>query len=162
MLLRLGRQGYTDVMANIYQNCAYLKQGLEALGWFDMLSDATAEKGLPVLAFKLKDRLALPRLFDEFDLSQRLRESKWIVPAYKMAKNAQDMTMLRVVLREDFSRNRAYLLLHDLSLALEALHQHDEKALSVQRSAKKKWSSLLSNVQNGRDRKHQQTSPSIC
>ena len=160
MLLRLGRQGYTDVMANIYQNCAYLKQGLEALGWFDMLSDATAEKGLPVLAFKLKDRP--DRLFDEFDLSQRLRESKWIVPAYKMAKNAQDMTMLRVVLREDFSRNRAYLLLHDLSLALEALHQHDEKALSVQRSAKKKWSSLLSNVQNGRDRKHQQTSPSIC
>lgn len=95
MLIRLGREGYSSIMKNIYTNCDYLVQGLKDLGHFEILSDTRPEKGLPVIAFKL-NKHENNRHFDEFDLSQRLRESKWIVPAYKMAKNAENINLLRV------------------------------------------------------------------
>jgi len=44
---------------------------------------------------------------DEFEISDMLRRFGWIVPAYTMPPDAQHVTVLRVVIREEFSRTLA-------------------------------------------------------
>jgi glutamate decarboxylase len=41
----------------------------------------------------------VPRAYDEYDLSDRLKESGWVLPAYTMAPNAKSVKLLRAVIR---------------------------------------------------------------
>ncbi|CAM6102284.1 unnamed protein product [Calypogeia fissa] len=115
--LRLGFEGYRLIMANCQANAATLCKGIEDTGKFEILSKV---KGVPVIAFSLKDRTN----FDEYELSAQLRSTGWIVPAYTMAPDAQDMKLLRIVVREDFSLALAERLLTDL---FNAIHHLDER-----------------------------------
>ncbi|MFM7878390.1 MAG: hypothetical protein ACKO8M_18415 [Microcystis panniformis] len=47
-----------------------------------------------------------------------MRERGWLVPAYTMPKNRQDLTVQRVVIKEGFSRDMAELLLRDIRSAI--------------------------------------------
>ena len=49
-----------------------------------------------------------------FDLSERLRDRGWLIPAYSFPENRQDLDALRVVVRNGFSRDLADLLVTDL------------------------------------------------
>lgn len=62
-----------------------------------------------------------------------MRERGWIVPAYTMAPNVEHLKMLRVVVREDFSRSRCEILLKDIIAALHALDATDELAIEKKR-----------------------------
>ena len=54
-----------------------------------------------------------------FDLSDKLRENGWQVPAYTMPPKVEDLAVLRIVVREGFSRDLADMLLKDLHAAIE-------------------------------------------
>jgi glutamate decarboxylase len=49
-----------------------------------------------------------------FDVSSRLRENGWLIPAYTFPENRQDLVALRVVIRNGMSRDLADLLVADL------------------------------------------------
>ena len=49
--------------------------------------------------------------YSVYDLSDRLRMQGWQVPAYTMPEGAEDVAVLRVVVREGFSRDLADELL---------------------------------------------------
>ncbi|MGZ8880441.1 MAG: hypothetical protein ACXW1N_09025, partial [Halobacteriota archaeon] len=70
------------------------------LGHFDILNAAEA---LPVITLQLKE----PVDFSVHDLSAKLRERGWIVPAYTLPPNAESITLMRVVVRQNFSRDMA-------------------------------------------------------
>lgn len=91
-----------------------LKEGLEKTGRFEILSK---DEGVPVVAFSLKDRSR----HDEFEVSELLRRFGWIVPAYSMPADARHVTLLRVVIREDFSRTLAERLVIDVTKVLQEL-----------------------------------------
>lgn len=91
-----------------------LKRGLERTGRFDIVSK---DNGVPLVAFSLKDRSR----HDEFEVSDFLRRFGWIVPAYTMPPDAQHVTVLRVVIREDFSRTLAERLVMDVQKVLHEL-----------------------------------------
>jgi glutamate decarboxylase len=149
-------------MKNIYLNCEYLKEGLLQLGWFKILSNIEPDKGLPVIAFSFVSKKKRDRHFDEFDLSRTLRHTKWIVPAYKMAKNVEHLKMLRVVLREDFSRNRIDLLLQDIKTCLDTLHHDDKIHLQIERERKSpRWSKLLTSIHSFK-KDHQKSTGTVC
>ncbi|KAL3568603.1 hypothetical protein D5086_031254 [Populus alba] len=57
----------------------------------------------------------------EFEVSEMLRRFGWIVPAYTMPPDAQHVTVLRVVIREDFSRTLAERLVLDIEKVLHEL-----------------------------------------
>ena len=59
--------------------------------------------------------------FSVFDLSAKLRERGWIVPAYTLAPNADDIAVLRIVVKESMSRDMADLLINDLNSAIQFL-----------------------------------------
>ena len=52
-----------------------------------------------------------------------------MVPAYTMAPHSESMKMMRVVVREDFSRSRCDALICDIKMAVDTLKQMDEKKL---------------------------------
>ncbi|KAJ6370719.1 hypothetical protein OIU77_001264 [Salix suchowensis] len=113
-LIRLGYEGYKNVMENCRDNMLVLKQGLEKTGKFNIVSK---DNGVPLVAFSLKDNSN----HNEFEVSEMLRRFGWIVPAYTMPPDAQHITVLRVVIREDFSRTLAERLVFDIEKVLHEL-----------------------------------------
>jgi len=99
-LLRLGKKGYQNIVSNMMGNADYLADIILKGERFELLG---AAKYLPVLAFKLKE----PKGYTVFDISEKLREKGWIVPAYTLPRNADDIAVLRVVVKENFSREMA-------------------------------------------------------
>nr|NP_001312769.1 glutamate decarboxylase-like [Nicotiana tabacum]AAM48129.1 glutamate decarboxylase [Nicotiana tabacum] len=113
-LIRLGFEGYKNVMENCQENARVLREGIEKSGRFNIISK---EIGVPLVAFSLKDNSQ----HNEFEISETLRRFGWIVPAYTMPPNAQHVTVLRVVIREDFSRTLAERLVIDIEKVLHEL-----------------------------------------
>ncbi|KAJ8444293.1 hypothetical protein Cgig2_029706 [Carnegiea gigantea] len=89
-------------------------EGLEKTGRFTIVSK---DNGVPLVAFSLKDRSK----HNEFEVSETLRRFGWIVPAYTMPADAQHVTVLRVVVREDFSRTLGERLVLDVTKVLNEL-----------------------------------------
>lgn len=112
--LRLGRDGYTSIVATMLANARHLNEQLVASGRFEILNPGLAE---PVVTF----RLAGDPGFDVYHLSARLRERGWIVPAYSLPPDADDVHLLRVVVRLDLSRLMVDVLLRDLEQAYDEL-----------------------------------------
>jgi glutamate decarboxylase len=75
------------------------------------------DEGVPLVAFSLKDHTR----HDEFEISDMLRRFGWIVPAYTMPPDAEHVTVLRVVIREEFSRTLAERLVLDIEKVIYQL-----------------------------------------
>ncbi len=112
--LRLGRTGYGEIITSLLETSDYLADELEATGDFELLSKRDS---LPLVCFRLRG----DRGYSEFDVSEHLRERGWIVPAYTLAPDAEDIAVLRVVVREGLSRDMAGALLEDIKRAVDKL-----------------------------------------
>jgi glutamate decarboxylase len=66
-------------------------------------------------------RAADPQATDLMALSHRLRERGWIVPAYTLPPNAEHITVLRMVVKENFSRDMVDMLAHDVGASMRTL-----------------------------------------
>jgi glutamate decarboxylase len=126
-LIRLGKSGYTDIMTNMMDNSRYLAEKLHETGKFEIINK---QKTLPLVAVRLKDAP-----FTVFELSDKLRQKGWIVPAYYLPENAQDVAVMRIVVKENFSRDMEELLLDDL---MEAYHSLEMAEAEIEERAKGK------------------------
>ncbi|KAF2028894.1 glutamate decarboxylase [Setomelanomma holmii] len=124
-LIRLGKRGYRRIMLNLTRTADYLSANLEELG-FIIMSQKGGE-GLPLVAARLDEDLG--KEYDEFAIAHQLRERGWVVPAYTMAPHSEKMKMLRVVVREDFTKSRCDALIADFRLAIQTLDQLDAKKI---------------------------------
>jgi glutamate decarboxylase len=115
-LVRLGREGYRRVQQTSRDVATYLSSAIHDLGPFELLTDGSQ---LPVFAFSLRE----PGAYTEFDVSAALRRRGWQVPAYTLPANLQDRSVLRIVVRNGFSRDLAGLLLSDLKGELQSLNR---------------------------------------
>ncbi|MFJ8198765.1 glutamate decarboxylase [Streptomyces sp. NPDC096152] len=115
--LRLGREGFRLVQQSTRNVARGLAERIEALGDFELL---TRGDELPVFAFTTAPDV---EAYDVFDVSRRLRESGWLVPAYTFPANREDLSVLRVVCRNGFSVDLADLFLDDLNRLLPELRR---------------------------------------
>ncbi|KAI0180709.1 glutamate decarboxylase [Hypoxylon sp. FL1284] len=131
-LIRLGKKGYRAIMSNLTRTANYLSDALETLG-FVIMSKKSGE-GLPLVAFRLADPAdpETERHYDEFAIAHKLRARGWVVPAYTMAPNTNNLKMLRVVVREDFTKNRCDALIADIRYCQQLLEQLDKESISRQ------------------------------
>jgi glutamate decarboxylase len=111
--LRLGREGYENIVATVLANSRALADKLGAIDGLELLTDGSA---FPIVALRASD----PQELDLTRLSQQLRTRGWIVPAYTLPPNAEHITVLRMVIKENFSRDMVDMLAHDLGLAVHA------------------------------------------
>ncbi|KAF6262278.1 pyridoxal phosphate-dependent transferase [Scenedesmus sp. NREL 46B-D3] len=126
-LLRLGRDGYTKVMSNLATIARRLADGILETGEFELLSKP---HGVPLVAFRLKQKKDedgddIERGYDEYDVSDRLKEHGWVLPAYTMAPNARHVKLLRAVIRVDHSMTLIEKLVGHIRQALEVLRLHE-------------------------------------
>jgi glutamate decarboxylase len=117
-ILRLGRDGYTRVMQHALDNSLYLRDRLLDTGKFDLLNQT---QRIPVVALSLKPDV---KRFNEFDISNKVRERGWVVSAYTMPPDAQEVRTLRIVVRPHLNHDCIEILAQDLEQALEYLQQH--------------------------------------
>jgi glutamate decarboxylase len=112
--LRLGFEGYRQVHQACRDTSKFLAAQIDSFGPFEVLSDGS---GIPAFAFRLRD----PIDYTVFDVSEALRTRGWIVPAYKMPPDLEDTAVLRIVVRNGFSREMATLLVDDLRRVIARL-----------------------------------------
>ncbi|HII79091.1 MAG TPA: glutamate decarboxylase [Methanosarcina sp.] len=111
-ILRFGRAGYTAIMKNILEVSRDLADRVERLGRFEMLNKG---ERLPIIAF----RQIKENGYSLQQLSYKLREKGWIVPAYCLPKNAENIEIMRIVVRENFTSDMSAILVNDLENACQ-------------------------------------------
>ena len=90
--LRLGHEGYFQIQKTCQDVALYLSDNIAKLGPFELLSDGS---DIPVFAFAIGGAANGSANFSAFDLSDKLRERGWLVPAYTFPKNRTDLAALQ-------------------------------------------------------------------
>lgn len=120
--LRLGREGYRKVHDACHATAQWLAAEIAALGPFEIIFDGSPTQGIPCVSWKLTE--GVDHGFTLFDLADRLRTSGWLIPAYTMPANRQDLAIQRILVRQGFSRDLATLLMEDYRDALAHFGRH--------------------------------------
>ncbi|MGK0545068.1 glutamate decarboxylase [Halomonas cupida] len=116
--IRLGYDGYREIMLHTVENAKYLRNLLVESGYFDIMNQT---QRIPVVALTLKDNFDT---FNEFDISAKVRERGWVLSAYSMPPNAETVTSLRIVVRPHLNRNVIKGLARDIITACDWLKAH--------------------------------------
>jgi glutamate decarboxylase len=107
--VRYGREGYGYIMKSMEENAKALAAKLEQCGHFELIG--ADEEQLPLVAFKLQEG----KEYDEFDVSWQLSaERGWMLPAYTMPPNAQEVKVLRALVKQTLSRSQIDRLAQDI------------------------------------------------
>jgi glutamate decarboxylase len=114
--LRLGRSGFAAAQEATGAVARHLATEIGAMGPFELWNDAS---DIPVFAWSLRDGSA--RLWTLYDLSDRLRMRGWLIPAYPMPADMQDLTVQRIVVRNGLGMDLADRLLEELAAEVDYL-----------------------------------------
>jgi glutamate decarboxylase len=115
LLIRLGFEGYRRVQQACQDTALHLSSQIAELGPFRLLTDGSE---LPVFAFTVEPDAG----YSVYDVSDALRKRGWQVPAYSLCANLESTSVLRVVVRNGFSRDLSDLLVDDLKREVSLLH----------------------------------------
>jgi glutamate decarboxylase len=118
MFLRFGRSGYTRIMSYALDHAIYLRDRLIRSGKFQVMNHT---QRIPVVALTIDKSV---KRYNEFDVSNKVREKGWILSAYSMPPDAQEISSLRIVVRPHLNRQVCELLANDIEEACEYLEQH--------------------------------------
>jgi glutamate decarboxylase len=116
-LIRLGFEGYRRVQQACQDTALYLSASIAKIGPFRLLTHGNE---LPVFAFTVDPEVG----YSVYDVSDALRKRGWQVPAYTLCANLESISVLRVVVRNGFSRDLADLLIDDLKREVTILKHH--------------------------------------
>jgi glutamate decarboxylase len=115
MFVGLGHAGYRRVIENAQEVAMHLSKEISEIGPYELLTDGS---DLPVFAFTLKRDI---ENYTVYDVSERLRQKGWLVPAYTFPENRQDLSVLRIVVRAGMNLDMADLLIEHLRAVTEFL-----------------------------------------
>ncbi len=124
--LRLGKEGYREIQTECFELGCYLARELAEFGPFRIIYDGHG--GIPGLCWELKDSASSS--FTLYDFADRLRERGWLVPAYSMPPNREDLVIQRILIRHGFTRKMADQLLLEMQSVLDHLAEHPPEQAS--------------------------------
>jgi len=129
---RFGRSGYKEIIEAMERNAKFLGKQLTDSGRFELIGEG--EPQLPLVCFRLTGDAA----YDEVDVAAQLAaERGWMVPAYPLPPDAQEIKVMRALVKENVSHTGARTLADDLAKACEVLdkkgplHEHDRRRVRV-------------------------------
>ena len=118
--LRLGKEGYRAIQTGCYELGRYLAEKIGEMGPFKIIYDGHG--GIPGLCWELKDPAS--SAFTLYDFADRMAERGWLVPAYSMPPNREELVIERILIRHGFTREMADELLGEMREVLAHLEQH--------------------------------------
>jgi glutamate decarboxylase len=98
----------------VLANARALAARLAAIDGLQLLNDGSR---FPIVVVRATD----PEAIDLVLLSHLLRQRGWTVPAYTLPPNAEHITVMRMVVKENFSRDMVDMVAHDVGGALHLL-----------------------------------------
>lgn len=116
VFMRNGYEGMAEIHQRTLDVARYLAEELKGIEEFEVYEDASQ---IPIVTWGLREGADVP--WSLYDLSDRLRMHGWLIPAYPMPENIQDMVVQRVVVRQDFGMPLAIRLMNDLKKDIETL-----------------------------------------
>lgn len=111
--LRLGKEGYYHVQKTCQSVAKFLSAEIDKMDAFELVTDGS---DIPVFAWRQKD--SYTSKWNLYNLSRQLRSYGWQVPAYPMPPDMEDVTIMRIVVRNGFSMDFAHLFLMNLKEAV--------------------------------------------
>ncbi len=125
--LRLGHDGYRKTQEACAETGQWMAKEVAKMGPFEILYDGVG--GIPGACWTLKPSAKVT--FNLYDYADRLRSRGWLVPAYSLPPDQEDVVVQRVLIRHGVSRDLARLLVGDMKAALEHFEKHPvSKSLS--------------------------------
>ena len=116
LFMRLGREGYTAVQAATRDVAMYISKHIGEMGAFDLVSDGS---DIPVFAWRLKE--GYTDKWTLYNLSDRLRAKGWLIAAYPLPEDLEDVVVQRIVVRNGLGFNLARDLLQDIDECVDYL-----------------------------------------
>lgn len=100
--IRLGFQGYKEVQYNSLQIAKYIHSQIAKMTPFVNYSEDVVN---PLFIWYMKPEYAKNAKWTLYDLQDKLAQHGWMVPAYTLPAKLQDYVVMRVVVRQGFSRD---------------------------------------------------------
>ena len=116
--IRLGFDGYKAIHSSSIEIAKYLHS---AIGKMKPFRNYSPEVNNPLFIWEMKPEYAQKCHWTLYDLQDKLKQSGWMVPAYTMPANIEETTVMRIVVRQGFSRDMADQLLTDIAGAVAEL-----------------------------------------
>ena len=116
--IHLGMDGYRKVHSNSMDIAQYCH---DAIGKISCFKNYSEQLDNPLFIWTLDPEYDKTANWTLFDLQDKLMQSGWMVPAYTMPKNIEDMVVMRIVVRQGMSRDMADMLIADIRNAVEEL-----------------------------------------
>ena len=118
--IRLGYEGYKQIQHNAMEIARYLHQEIGAMKAFANYSQEVVN---PLFIWHMCRDYEKSAKWTLYDLQDKLKQSGWMVPAYSMPEDIEDMVVMRIVVRQGFSRDMADMLLDDMRAAIAELEK---------------------------------------
>lgn len=98
----------------------FLSKAILDMGPFELFTDGS---DIPVFAWRLKE--GYTSNWNLYDLSRQLRTFGWQVPAYPLPPDIEEVTIMRIAVRNGISMDLAQLFLMNLKQAVSYLDSMD-------------------------------------
>ena len=113
--IRFGFEGYQEIQQTAMDIACYCHQEIGKMACFENYTDSLDN---PLFIWRMKPDYDRTAKWTLYDLQATLQQSGWMVPAYTMPKNIEDMVVMRVVVRQGMTRDMADMLLTDIRNAV--------------------------------------------
>ena len=136
--IHLGMEGYKEIHSNSMAIARYCHEAIGKMSCFENYSKDLVN---PLFIWSMTPEYAKKANWTLFDLQDKLMQSGWMVPAYTMPKNIEDMVVMRIVVRQGMSRDMADMLIEDIKNAvkeLETLKYPTPTCLAARKAEKQK------------------------
>ncbi len=116
--IRLGREGYHNIQHNSMEIARYCHRRIGQMECFENYADEVVN---PLFVWSLSEKYTKSARWTLYDLQDRLKQNGWMVPAYTLPKDIDDIVVMRIVVRQGMSRDMADMLLTDIESAVAEL-----------------------------------------
>ena len=118
--IRLGFEGYKAIQENSLEIARYLHAEIGKMKPFRNYSEEVTN---PLFIWEMKEEHAKKCKWTLYDLQDKLKQSGWMVPAYTLPAKLEKTIVMRLVVRNGFSRDMADQLLSDIAAAVAELEK---------------------------------------
>ena len=136
--IRLGFEGYKAIQHNAMEITKYLHS---EIGKMKQFRNYSTEVNNPLFIWEMKEECTKQCKWTLYDLQDKLKQNGWMVPAYTLPATLEKTIVMRIVVRQGFSRDMADQLLGDIKDAvneLEKLQYPTPSRMSIESNIKVK------------------------
>ena len=134
--IHLGFEGYKEIHTNSMEIAQYCH---DQIGKMPCFTNNAKKLENPLFIWYMEEEYDKTAKWTLFDLQDKLMQKGWMVPAYTMPKDIEDMVVMRIVIRQGMSRDMADMLIQDINdavIELEKLKYPTPSRIEAQKSGK--------------------------